>query len=328
MSQAGRISRATWILLSGTVAGSAVFLATSFAPVGGTTAAPDQAALVGNSGSHTNTGVSFVEHSTSTLSSTSTPEVSFEGAIHPDDVAKDVPLDEIEATDAAGTVIPRAARFAMPLQGWLSVTDRYGAARGNGLVHGGIDLALDHHVPVLASCAGTASANRNNTYGNYIIVDCGDGWSALYAHLSEILVLDGQYVAQRAVVGMSGSTGFSTGEHLHFEIWYRGGRVNPEHYLDFKIAPGTPLSSGPLIFYQEPGTGTGTGSGRESTATATTADSATSTETATPEPTVTNTPTNTPTVTPTPTATPTFTPTPTPKPPTPTRTPTPPLIFN
>ncbi|MFN0095254.1 MAG: M23 family metallopeptidase [Dehalococcoidia bacterium] len=219
------------------------------------------------------------------------------------------PAEEVRATERG--------RFAMPLRAWSVVTDRYGAARGPGLIHGGIDLALDglSRSPVLASCAGRVStASYSSVYGYHAIVDCGEGWSTLYGHLSQLRVAVGDSLVQGAVLGVSGSTGYSTGEHLHFEVRWQGKPVNPENYLDFKIPPGTPLSSGPLIF---PGSKT-TKAGGAATATATATATAEPTSTATPTPVPpTATPTNTPTVTPTPTKTPT------PSPPPPTRTPTP-----
>jgi len=207
----------------------------------------------------------------------------------------------------AGAPAATASRFSMPLQAWSMVTDRFGAPRSAGFVHGGIDLALDgmHHSPVYAACDGTvADTSYSGAYGNHVVIDCGDGWSTLYGHLSEVKVTVGQPVVRGTVAGVSGSTGYSTGEHLHFEIRWNGTPVNPESYLDFHIAPGTPLSNGPIFF----------GSG-EADATATPPPGDT--------PTVTRTPTKTPTATntPTPTATPTWTPTP--PPPTSTRTPTP-----
>lgn len=214
-----------------------------------------------------------------------------------------------------GTEVAQAAasRFQLPLRAWSRVTDRYGATnRGPGRIHGGIDLALDglSRSPVYSACTGTVAAtDYSSAYGYHVIVDCGDGWSTLYAHLSQVLVKPGEAVNNDVVLGITGSSGFSTGEHLHFEIRWQDTPVNPEQYLDFKIPPGTPLSDGPLWF---PGSGRGAGG-----------TSAPPTATATP--TETPTPTNTPTVTPTPTITPTptWTPTPTPTPRPPTRTPTP-----
>ena len=312
------VSRAVWMLLAGTILGSAVFLATSFGPTGSTasrensspsTAPASTAELVAQSTRHA-TGIAAMATSPTDAEST-------EGAVHPDNFAKDAPRPEtLDSAPVAGS-----SRFVMPLRAWGTFTDRYGAPRGGGLVHGGIDLALEGHLPVLASCAGIVSTNYTGTYGYHVTIDCGEGWATLYAHLSEILVKDGQRVVQNGVIGLTGTTGFSTGEHLHFEIHYYGGRVNPEYYLDFKIPPGTPLSSGPIIWYGKPGTGIGA-------ATATTEASPTAESSATAAATATPTkPTNTPTITPTPTNTPTPTHTPTPRPPTPTRTPTKAPVF-
>ena len=204
----------------------------------------------------------------------------------------------------------------MPLKGWTKVTDRYGAPRGGGLVHGGIDLALSdgyHSSPVYSACTGTVwYTGYSGVYGNHVIVDCGDGFKTLYGHMSRVLVTQGQAVDNSVTVGISGTTGFSTGEHLHFEIRLNDAPVNPENYLDFHIAPGTPLSDGPIVF---PGSGSG---GAAATSTPTAAAEA-------PTATATNTPTATP-VPPTPTATPTNTPTPTPTPKAVKRQPTPPPI--
>lgn len=220
--------------------------------------------------------------------------------------------------DTAPAVTVNSGRFGMPLRAWSKVTDRYGAPRGGGLVHGGIDLALDGYQGsnVYSACTGTvASTAYSSTYGNHIVVDCGDGWSTLYGHLSKVLVKEGAAVDNSSVIGISGSTGFSTGEHLHFEIMYNGARVNPENYLDFHIAPGTPLSDGPIVF-------AGSGNARAAGSGGTNADGS-ATEAPTAEPTATATSTNTPTPTPTFTPTPTSTPTPTPTPKKPPKTPTP-----
>ncbi len=207
-------------------------------------------------------------------------------------------------------------RFSLPLADWIRVTDRYGAPRGSGLVHGGIDLAVAGNVPVLAACQGVVTAaSYSGVYGNHVVVDCGGGWSTLYGHLSSMSVDVGDQVGKTTAVGRSGSTGYSTGEHLHFEVRYQGTPVNPEGYLDFRIGPGTPLSDGPIVFPRNPRSG-------EPGATQASPEPA-----ATEPPTPTATPTPTSTATPTPTATPTVTntptPTPTPRPPTPTPTPTP-----
>ncbi|MEX2080619.1 MAG: M23 family metallopeptidase, partial [Dehalococcoidia bacterium] len=71
------------------------------------------------------------------------------------------------------------------------------------------------------------------SYGYHVVVDCGDGWTTLYAHMSEIHVYAGQGVNQGTQLGNSGVTGFTTGEHLHFEIRYFGAPLDPALYLPF-----------------------------------------------------------------------------------------------
>jgi len=117
------------------------------------------------------------------------------------------------------------------------VSDPFGTARGGGTYHTGIDLDLYgyHHSNVFAACSGVVSRTEYLTYsyGYHVIIDCGDGWSTLYAHFSQILVTPGQVVSAGTVIGVSGVTGYTTGEHLHFEIRINGAPVNPAAYIDF-----------------------------------------------------------------------------------------------
>lgn len=166
-----------------------------------------------------------------------------------------IPTPATEPPPAEGAETVQGSRFALPLRAWTAVTDRFGAPRGPGFVHGGIDLALDGYPasPVYSACTGTVrAAAYSSTYGYYVVVDCGDGFTTLYAHFSRILVVVGQPVDNDTVLGISGSTGFSTGEHLHFEIHWNGVHVNPEDYLDFGIPPGTPLSTSPIQWRPTP----------------------------------------------------------------------------
>lgn len=88
-----------------------------------------------------------------------------------------------------------------------------------GRLHAGIDLAAPLGTPILAAGAGVVvSAGPNGGYGNAILIDHRDGWLTHYAHLAEILVLPGQRVKTGDPIGSEGSTGHSTGPHLHFEV--------------------------------------------------------------------------------------------------------------
>ena len=141
----------------------------------------------------------------------------------------------------SGSGAPRATsggRFsAFPLAGWQGVSDAFGTNRGGGRIHEGIDLDLygRPHSTVFSVCAGTVIKTEYLTYsyGYHVIVDCKDGWTTLYAHFDQISVSPGQRVAAGAPLGVSGLTGFTTGEHLHFEIRLNGAPVNPADYIGF-----------------------------------------------------------------------------------------------
>lgn len=94
--------------------------------------------------------------------------------------------------------------------------------------HTGIDLADHTGAPVYAAAAGVAHVFPGTTgYGNYVLVMHGNGWSTLYAHLSAFAVHDGDTVRRGDPVGLVGSTGFSTGPHLHFETRYGNHPLDP-----------------------------------------------------------------------------------------------------
>lgn len=126
-------------------------------------------------------------------------------------------------------------RFDYPLAFWNGVSDPFGVPRGAGRVHEGIDLMLYGYPasPVYSACDGVVVTTEwlTYSYGYYVVVDCGEGWTTLYAHFSEILTSVGEYVTRGTRIGTSGNTGFSTGEHLHFEIRYNRQPVDPAIYL-------------------------------------------------------------------------------------------------
>lgn len=95
--------------------------------------------------------------------------------------------------------------------------------------HAGLDISPPYGTPVVAAMSGVvAQVNRwNYSYGYHIIVNHGNGLSTLYSHLSEILVGAGQAVAQGQLIGRVGSTGRSTGPHLHFEVHRNGSPIDP-----------------------------------------------------------------------------------------------------
>ncbi|MGC8734169.1 MAG: murein hydrolase activator EnvC family protein [bacterium] len=104
----------------------------------------------------------------------------------------------------------------------------YGTTR----FHSGIDIGAPYGAPIYAAENGKVIlASWYDGYGYCIIIDHGDGVSTLYAHCSSIIVKQGQYVSKGQVIGYVGSTGNSTGPHLHFEVRINGNPVNPFNYL-------------------------------------------------------------------------------------------------
>lgn len=99
--------------------------------------------------------------------------------------------------------------------------------------HMGLDIATVMGGPIYASDGGTViyAGNISGGYGIMVMIDHGNGYQTLYAHLSGLSVSCGQAVSQGQVIGQGGSTGNSTGPHLHFEVRYGGGFVNPWNVL-------------------------------------------------------------------------------------------------
>lgn len=111
--------------------------------------------------------------------------------------------------------------------GVRSVDPVTGEAKANGH-HDGYDLAAAMGTPIRASKAGTVTfAGRKGGYGNAVILNHPGGWSTLYGHASGLAVEYGQEVAAGQVVAYVGSTGHSTGPHLHYELRYHGKPVDP-----------------------------------------------------------------------------------------------------
>jgi murein DD-endopeptidase MepM/ murein hydrolase activator NlpD len=98
--------------------------------------------------------------------------------------------------------------------------------------HTGVDFSVGYGTPIRASASGTVIYSTwMGGYGNVIIVDHGDGLSTLYAHQSSVAVGSGAGVSRGQTIGYVGSTGFSTGPHLHFEVRVNGSPVDPMGYL-------------------------------------------------------------------------------------------------
>ena len=99
-------------------------------------------------------------------------------------------------------------------------------------MHEGIDIAVGQGTPVHAAAAGTVIyAGWMEGYGNLVVIDHGNGLSTAYGHNSSLASSVGQSVAAGQVIAYSGSTGHSTGPHVHFEVRVNGAPVDPLGYL-------------------------------------------------------------------------------------------------
>jgi murein DD-endopeptidase MepM/ murein hydrolase activator NlpD len=129
----------------------------------------------------------------------------------------------------SGTVPEGAKRgtgqFGYPISGFIS--QRYNE------YHHGLDIAAPKGTPVKAADSGyVALVGRNDlSYGNYVVIDHGNGFQTLYGHFDVVYVKAGQSVGKGQTIGLCGSTGKSTGPHVHFEVILNGVKRNPALYL-------------------------------------------------------------------------------------------------
>lgn len=136
-----------------------------------------------------------------------------------------------------GDVVMGANGFVSPLgAGWQARVTSECAYRNCPFhgweLHTGLDMAAPAGTPIRAALAGTViKSGVTGSYGNYTMIDHGGGLSTGYAHQSQRLVKVGNHVEAGQVIGLVGSTGNSTGSHLHLEVWVNGVVQNPRNYL-------------------------------------------------------------------------------------------------
>ena len=141
----------------------------------------------------------------------------------------------------AGSDVPfiGADGFCSPIgENWRNVvTSEFGYRKdpftGKTKGHSGMDLAVPTGTPIRAALPGTVTVSAYNRggYGYYVMIGHGNGLATLYGHNSQLLARVGQTVEAGDVIALSGSTGRSTGPHLHFEVRINGERTNPRSYL-------------------------------------------------------------------------------------------------
>lgn len=135
---------------------------------------------------------------------------------------------------ASGVTIPGVSPY-MP-SGWPTsgdVSSPYGLRWNGSDFHPGIDIANDMGTPIFATADGVVDYAGWNSggYGNMVDIEHGGGIMTRYAHASQVLVSPGQAVKRGQIIALMGSTGFSTGPHVHYEVRINGQAVNPISYM-------------------------------------------------------------------------------------------------
>ena len=149
--------------------------------------------------------------------------------------------DELEdlknkENSSADDYVPSNAKWLVPCK-YKRFTSPYGwrihPVYGDRRFHTGVDLANNAGTPIVATRDGTVTlAKYSKSAGYYVTIDHGDGFSSQYMHMTHYIVKKGDKVKAGQVIGYMGSTGVSTGNHLHFNILYKGDHVNPARYID------------------------------------------------------------------------------------------------
>lgn len=133
-----------------------------------------------------------------------------------------------------GGIIVADGELCWPLPGHTYISCHFGEVDAFGNAgHRGTDIPAPEGTPILAAHSGTVLVSGwNDSYGNQVLLDNGAGLSTRYAHMTQTAVTAGEAVTAGQVIGYVGSTGDSTGNHLHFEVMQGGVRVNPTGFID------------------------------------------------------------------------------------------------
>ena len=127
--------------------------------------------------------------------------------------------------------------FTWPVPSCTYITSRFGLRihpiYKTERKHSGLDVGAGYGAAIVAADSGSVirAANIGDGYGNCVIIDHGNGYMTLYAHMSSMTVSEGQSVTKGNSIGYVGSSGLSTGPHCHFEVWSGGSRTDPEQFF-------------------------------------------------------------------------------------------------
>lgn len=152
--------------------------------------------------------------------------------------------------EASGVGRESSSGFRMPVHGRITSSFGYRThpILGYRRMHTGVDFGAPYGAPVFATATGTvASAGWQGGYGRTVRISHGSGLTTLYGHMSRLAVSPGQQVAAGQVIGYVGSTGFSTGPHLHYELHRGGQRIDP---MSFRFTSRSQLSGGDLLAFR------------------------------------------------------------------------------
>jgi len=147
-------------------------------------------------------------------------------------------VEELRRQEAAAQAsrVRGTGQLLWPCPSGTGISSEYGVrlhpVHGVYRQHWGIDIPAAYGANIIASDSGSVIISEyNSSYGNYIVIDHGNGWTTLYAHMSSRAVSVGTAVNKGQVIGYIGTTGVSTGPHLHFEVSINGEKVDPVKYL-------------------------------------------------------------------------------------------------
>lgn len=140
--------------------------------------------------------------------------------------------------DTTSVVIPETPVYddsfnpIWPCPGYAYISGHFGDIYDDGNPHNGLDIAAAYGTPIIAAQSGTVLyADYHWSWGNNVLISHNANYATRYAHCSSLAVSVGQYVEQGQIIGYVGSTGYSFGNHLHFEVYYNNVRVDPDPYL-------------------------------------------------------------------------------------------------
>ncbi len=122
--------------------------------------------------------------------------------------------------------------YSWPLPGQYTISSNYGDTDGRSSGHNGVDISAPAGTPIVAACSGTVEwANYSSSAGNWVGISHGGGITTVYMHMSAIAVSAGQKISEGQTIGYVGTTGWSTGNHLHFGVRVNGAWANPWNFL-------------------------------------------------------------------------------------------------